>query len=376
MVQQRLTVVQILPAMASGGVERGTVEVGAELVRRGHRAIVISAGGRMVHELARHKVEHVEWTIGAKSLATLRFIRKLRKFLRDEHVDILHARSRLPAWIAYRAWRGMDPRNRPRFVTTVHGFYSVSRYSAVMTKGERVIAVSEAARRYVEDNYPAVERARIVVIPRGVDPKLYPYGHRPSPSWSHTWFQKYPHLLERLVLTLPGRLTRLKGHEDFIELIARLAARGLPVHGLVVGGEDPRRLKYAEGLRRSVRERGLEAHITFTGERSDMREVYASSNLVLSLSRQPESFGRTVLEALTLGVPVVGYDHGGVGEILANIFPEGRVPVGDLDELAVKVEGFLAKTPSVPGGHPYTLQRMLDSTLDLYAALAAREFAT
>jgi glycosyltransferase involved in cell wall biosynthesis len=376
MVQQRLTVVQILPAMETGGVERGTVEVGAELVRRGHRAIVISAGGRMVHELARHKVEHVEWKIGAKSLATLRFIRKLRRFLRDERVDILHARSRLPAWIAYRAWRGMEPGKRPRFVTTVHGFYSVSRYSAIMTRGERVIAVSEAARRYIEENYPAVERARIVVIQRGVDPRLYPHGHRPSPSWSQTWFQKYPHLLDRWVVTLPGRLTRLKGHEDFIELIARLVARGLPVHGLIVGGEDPRRLKYAAGLRRSVRDRGLEAHITFTGERSDMREVYASSNLVMSLSRQPESFGRTVLEALSLGVPVVGYDHGGVGEILANIFPEGRVPVGDLDELAARVESFLAKTPGVPPGHPYTLQRMLDGTLDLYAALAAHQLGT
>ncbi|MFN2309529.1 MAG: glycosyltransferase [Gammaproteobacteria bacterium] len=371
MVQRRLTVVQMLPAMASGGVERGTVEVGAELVRRGHRAIVISAGGRLVHELARHKIEHVEWTVGAKSLTTLRFIGKLRRFLRDERADILHARSRLPAWIAWRAWRGMEPGKRPRFLTTVHGFYSVGRYSAIMTRGERVIAVSEATRRYLEENYPALERARIVVIPRGVDPKLYPHGHRPSPAWAQTWFQKYPHLLERLVLTLPGRLTRLKGHEDFIELIARLSARGLPVHGLIVGGEDPRRLKYAQSLRRSVRARGLEAHITFTGERSDMREVYASSNLVLSLSHQPESFGRTVLEALSLGVPVLGYDHGGVGEILAEIFPEGRVPVRDLDELTARVESFLSKPPGVPAGHPYTLQRMLDATLALYTDLAS-----
>lgn len=369
---RRLTVVQILPAMESGGVERGTVEVGAELVRRGHRAIVISAGGRMVHELERHKVEHVTWEVGAKSLATLRFIRRLRKFLRDEQVDILHTRSRLPAWIAWRAWCGMKPDARPRFVTTVHGFYSVNRYSAIMTRGERVIAVSESVRRYILDNYPQADPARIVVIPRGVDPKFYPHGYRPTPSWSQTWFQRYPHLLDSFVLTLPGRLTRLKGHADFIELIARLVARRLPVQGLVVGGEDPRRLKYAESLHRQVRERGLEAHITFTGERGDMREVYASSNLVLSLSQQPESFGRTALEALALGVPVVGYDHGGVGEILAEIFPEGRVPVGDLDELTARVDLFLHKTPSVPNGNPFTLQRMLDTTLDVYAALVKR----
>ncbi|MBU1191556.1 MAG: glycosyltransferase family 4 protein [Gammaproteobacteria bacterium] len=367
---RQLTVVQILPAMEAGGVERGTVEVGSELVRQGHRAIVISAGGRMVHELTRHKVEHVTWKVGAKSLTTLRFIRKLRKFLRDENVDILHARSRLPAWIAYRAWRGMDPKNRPRFVTTVHGFYSVNRYSAIMTKGERVIAVSESIKKYIQENYPATDPARIQVIPRGVDPKLYPHGHRPSPAWSQTWYQRYPHLLDRLVLTLPGRITRLKGHEDFIELIARLRAQGLAVHGLIVGAEDPRRLKYAEELHRRVRERGLEGDITFTGPRNDMREVYASSNIVLSLSQQPESFGRTVLEALSLGVPVIGYEHGGVGEVLATVFPEGRVAMGNMDELAAKVTSFLARTRSVSEVNPYTLAQMLDKTLELYASLA------
>ena len=373
MVQRRLTVLQILPAMESGGVERGTVEVGAELVRRGHRAIVISAGGRMVHELTRHKVEHVTWKVGAKSLTTLRFIRKLRKFLREEQVDILHARSRLPAWIAYRAWRGMNPQTRPRFVTTVHGFYSVNRYSAIMTKGERVIAVSEAIAKYIQDNYSVIDAARVLVIPRGVDPKFYPHGHRPSPAWAQTWYQRYPHLLDRLVVTLPGRLTRLKGHEDFIELIARLRAQGLSVHGLIVGAEDPRRLKYAEELHRAVRRRGLEGDITFTGPRNDMREIYASSNIVLSLSQQPESFGRTVLEALSLGVPVIGYDQGGVGEILANIFPEGRVPAGNMDELVARVTSFLTRTRTVSDVNPYTLSQMLDKTLELYASLTTNQ---
>lgn len=369
MAERQLTVVQVLPAMASGGVERGVVEVGAELVRRGHRAIVISAGGRMVAELDRHKVEHVSWSIGKKSLLTLRYISKLRTFLRDERVDILHARSRLPAWIAYLAWRGMDPRSRPRFVTTVHGMYSVSRYSAVMTKGERVIAVSKAVRKYILENYPKVGPAHLVVIPRGVDSKLYPYGHRPPPTWSQRWFKENPHMLDKLVLTLPGRITRLKGHADFIELIQRLIARELPVHGLIVGAEDPRRKKYANALHHEIHKRGLGGVISFTGQRIDMREVYASSNLVLSLSRQPESFGRTVLEALALGVPVVGYDHGGVGEILSELFPEGRVPVGDMDLLTERVSEFLAKAPPVASGHDYSLQKMLDSTLALYSSL-------
>ena len=118
---KKLTVVQILPALESGGVERGTLEVGRYLVQNGHRSIVISAGGRMVEQLRREGSEHIAWDVGAKSLWSLRFVPRLRRFLRDNQVDILHARSRMPAWLAWLAWRGMEPIHRPRFVTTVHG---------------------------------------------------------------------------------------------------------------------------------------------------------------------------------------------------------------------------------------------------------------
>ncbi|MBZ0071609.1 MAG: glycosyltransferase family 4 protein [Gammaproteobacteria bacterium] len=366
-----LTVVQMLPALEGGGVERGTLEVADALVAAGHRSIVMSAGGQLVSRLTGRGSEHVTWPVDRKSLLTLRLVGRLRAWLRAENVDILHVRSRVPAWVAYRAWKRMDPRSRPRLVTTVHGLYSVSRYSAVMTRGERVIAVSETARRYILDNYPRTDPARIVVIPRGADPRMFPYGHRPPHSWSQRWFDEHPCLLDRFVLTLPGRLTRLKGHEDFIDLIATLVAKGIQVHGLIVGGEDPRRHRYAESLRQRIAKRGVAEHITFTGQRMDMREIYASSNLVLSLSSQPESFGRTVLEALSMGVPVIGYEHGGVGEVLNRVFPEGCVVPGNRDLLVAKVQDFLGRARVVPEGQPYTLQRMLDSTLELYQTLAA-----
>ena len=171
------------------------------------------------------------------------------------------------------------------------------------------------------------------------------------------------------MLTLPGRLSRLKGHEDFIELMTRLRARGWPVRGLIVGGVEPRRQRYANQLQQLVRTRGLTGVIQFTGHRSDMREIYAVSTLVLSLSTQPESFGRTVLEALSLGTPVVGYDHGGVGEILARLYPAGRTPVGDLDALTVRVSELLAAAPPAPPEPAFPQQRMLDETLALYEAL-------
>ena len=370
MAERKLTVVQVLPDLESGGVERGTLEVAQELVRRGHRSWVISGGGQLVSRLTGQGSRHLQWPIGEKSLWTLRWVRRLRAFLEEQQVDILHARSRMPAWVAYQAWKGMPEARRPRFVTTVHGLYSVSRYSAVMTKGEKVIAVSDTARRYILDNYPKVDPARIELIHRGVDPTVFPHGYRPADSWSQRWFDQYPFLLERFVLTLPGRLTRLKGHLDFVQLMERLVTDGLPAHGLIVGGEDPRRKRYAQQLREEIAKRGLQERITFTGHRMDVRDIYAASNVVLSLSRKPESFGRTVLEALYMGVPVLGYDHGGVGEILGELFPQGRVPMGDLEALRRGVFSIYDQRPEVPTTHAYDLQGMLDDTLDLYRSLS------
>jgi len=372
----KLTVVQVLPALESGGVERGTLEVAEELVRQGHRSIVISDGGQLVSHLTDVGSEHVQWPLGEKSLLTLKWIPKLRRFLKACNADVLHARSRVPAWVAYLAWRGMKPGRRPRFVTTVHGLYSVNVYSAVMTRGEVVIAVSDTAQRYIEQNYLNTEAAaaRTRTIYRGVDPELFPYGYRPTDAWFKLWFAQYPMLRDRHVITLPGRLTRLKGHEDFIELLNRLSARGLPVHGLIVGGQDPRRLPYARQLHSEIRARGLEDRITFTGQRTDMRDIYAASRIVLSLSRKPESFGRTVLEALSIGVPVIGYDHGGVGEILEKIFPDGRVSLDDLDMLETRVAALLKdKQARVAESSPFSLQRMLNETLMLYNELSAHK---
>ncbi|NDP48695.1 MAG: glycosyltransferase family 4 protein, partial [Sulfuriferula multivorans] len=116
--EKKLTVLQLLPALESGGVERGTLEIAHALVEHGHRALVMSAGGRQVAPLVASGAEHFTWLIGKKSLKTLFLVGKLRTFLLEQKVDIIHARSRVPAWIAYLAWRGMNPSTRPRFVTT------------------------------------------------------------------------------------------------------------------------------------------------------------------------------------------------------------------------------------------------------------------
>lgn len=370
MAGQKLTVLQTLPALESGGVEQGTLEVAAALVAAGHRSIVVSAGGRMVDSLVAAGSEHIALPVGKKSPVALLEVRRLRKILLEERVDILHARSRMPAWIAWLALRGMPASTRPRFVTTVHGLYSVNRYSRIMTRGDCVIAVSDSARQYILDNYPEVDPQRISTIYRGVDRDRFPYGYKPDERWLEDWFASRPFLRDRQVLTLPGRLTRLKGHEDFIELMAALVEKNLPVHGLIVGHLDPGRKKYIDGLRHDIAAKGLADRITFTGQRSDIREIYAVSNIVLSLSNKPESFGRTVLEALCLGVPVIGYDHGGVGEILGNMYPQGRVSRCDTGGLIERAAQLIETPQPVLESRAYMLDSMLENTLDLYRKLA------
>jgi glycosyltransferase involved in cell wall biosynthesis len=367
---QRLTVVQMLPALESGGVEKGTLEVGRHLVQNGHRSIVISAGGRMVAQLEREGSEHIAWPVGAKRLSTLRYIWKVRELLAHEKPDILHLRSRLPGWIGYRAWKGLPPESRPHLVTTVHGPYTPGRYSSVMVRGERVIAISDMIRAYILRNYPWVDPAIIRIIPRGVDPLVYPHGYQPSAEWLAAWRAQYPKLAGKYVITLPGRLTRWKGQEDLIRIIAGLKQRGLPAHGVLVGDAHPRKQYYADELRSQVRAAGLEADITFTGHRHDVKEIMAVSNVVLSLSLDPEAFGRVSLEALTLGVPVVAYDHGGVAEQLAAVFPEGRIPVGDTRAAEEILTRWYRQPPAVPTTYPFTLERMLRSTLETYLELA------
>ena len=364
-----LTVLQVLPALEGGGVERGTLELAAGLVGAGHRSLVMSAGGPLVSRLVGQGSQHFTWPLGRKSVFTLRHVKPLRRFLREQSVDILHVRSRLPAWVAYRAWRGMPERERPRFVTTVHGLYRVNPYSAVMTKGERVIVVSRAAADYVTRNYPKFDVAKLRLIERGIDRKVYAYNYRPPASWLQRWYQEFPYLLEREVLLLPGRITRLKGHLDFIELMQRLVRAGKPVYGLIAGGESKEHQDYARELRSAIEQRKLQDHITFLGHRLDLRDIMSVSNLVLSLSQHPESFGRTVREALSLGVPVAAYDEGGVRESLIRAFPAGRVPARDADALERTAIRILAQRPQVAPCDFPSIQDMIDQTLAVYRKL-------
>jgi glycosyltransferase involved in cell wall biosynthesis len=363
-----LTVVQLIPALHSGGAERSALEVAQALVQAGHRSVVISAGGRLVEQLLAEGSEHITLDLGRKSLRTLTRLGALRRVLRELKPDIVHARSRLPAWMGWWALKGMTP--QPHFVTTVHGLNSPGRYSAILLRGERVVAVSQNLRDYVLSHYRWLEPGRVRVIPRGIDPVAFPYGHRPDDAWTKAFFAEFPALTGAPLLTLPGRGTRLKGHHDAVELLADLKRRGIEARLLLLGVIEPGREAYVAELQELIRLRGVTSQVVLTPPRHDVRDIYAISALILQLSNKPESFGRTVVEALSLCRPVLGYAHGGVGELLAELYPAGRVPPGDRERLVERAAELLRVAPPISPLQSYRLIDMQQATLALYDEVA------
>ncbi|RLT22524.1 MAG: glycosyltransferase [Planctomycetota bacterium] len=367
MATRPLTVLQVLPALESGGVERGVLEVAEALVAAGHRSLVISGGGRMVDELTNRGSTHFGRAIGTKSPLTLQHVYWLRQLMIEQQVDVVDIHSRLPGWITWLAWKSLSAAKRPALISTVHGLHSVGFYSSIMCRGEHVIVVSETVLEHVRRNYRFVPEARLHLIHRGIDGDEFPRGYQPDDSWNSEFSRQFPRTCDQPLLTLVGRLTRLKGHADLLHLLARLKDRGIAAHGLIVGGTDPRKAAYADEMQALAASLNLSDRVTFTGHRSDLKQIYAMSSIVLSLSSTPESFGRTVAEALSIGTPVVGYNHGGGAEILAAQFPAGAVEIGNLETLTETVALILARKPRpVPGPNVFEKERMLRKTLDVY----------
>ncbi len=358
-------VLQVLPALNVGGVERGTLEVGKALVSKGYSSCVVSAGGRLVEQLEREGSKHFNMDIGKKSPLTFRFIAALRAIIKNNEINIVHVRSRLPAWVAYLALKGIPEKTRPVLISTVHGPYSVNWYSKVMLRADHIIAISEFIKDYIINNYPDTDRTKITVIHRGVDNNIYNADYIIDPDWLCPW-SNHAAISDKKIITLPARITRWKGQLDFVEIIGKLRAKGLPVYGVIAGGAEKRRLNFHDEIQDKIKNMGLESDISMLGQRNDMKEIMKASDLVLSLAKIPEAFGRTALEALSLGTPVVAYDHGGAHEVLTALFPNGLVPANNIELAVDKVAQLCDANITIEKRNPFTLENMLEKTIRVY----------
>ncbi|OXU15004.1 glycosyltransferase family 4 protein [Sedimentisphaera salicampi] len=362
-----MRILQILPELNQGGVERGVVELSRELAARGHESFVISAGGKLAGKINAEGGKHITMDVCSKNpiTAPLRTW-GLRGFIKGLKPDIVHARSRVPAWMCWFALRGM----KTPFVTTVHGFNSVSAYSKIMTAGDRVIYGSSAIRDFVVKNYK-FDYDKLRYVPRGVDMDYF------DPEKLDTdfieAFKKQYALDGRFVISIVGRVTELKGHEDFISAVARYRKKHPEAVGLIVGRKAGNKGDYFEKLHSMTERLGGKEAFKFAGPQANVREIYAMSDLTVSAaSSKPESFGRVAAEAMAMNTPVVGSRHGGTLDIIKDGQTGLLFNPRDADELAEKIE--TAANMSFTGLREYidenfSLRIMVDKELEVYREL-------
>ena len=358
-----MIIVQLVPELYEGGVERGTVELSREFVQRGYRSIVISRGGTLVPQIEKHGSQHVTMDLCSKNIATAPFrAAKLRSILREIKPDIIHARSRVPAWLAYFANRKlMLP-----FVTTVHGIYSVNPYSRIMTKGDAVICVSEVLRDYVRNNYGTDER-KITVIQRGVDLEYF-HPDRLDQDFITSFRTKYK-LWDKYVVTSVGRITYLKDYETFIEAVA-LAKKDIPgIKGVIAGGTSSDKEDYLRSLKRVAKNLKIAENIVFAGSQAKMPEIYALSDLTVNASLTMGNVGRTVIESLAMDKPVLATSYEGLINLVKDGLNGYIIATKNPQDLAEKI--CRAKKTTFTDirkrlNPEYSLQTMVEKTLAVY----------
>ncbi|MFQ5955371.1 MAG: glycosyltransferase family 4 protein [Kiloniellales bacterium] len=332
-------VLQVLPGLGTGGAERSTIDVAEALTAAGGTAIVASGGGPLVAELVRAGATHVPLPAHSKNPWVMaRNALRLAGLIDAYGVEIVHARSRAPAWSA---WVAARRTGRP-FVTTFHGTYNFGNpakrwYNSIMTRGERVIANSGFIAAHIQANY-RVDAARIRVIPRGIDLGRFD-PDRVASERVRRLAAEWALPEDAPVVMLPGRLARWKGQAVLIDAIAALGHRDLCC--LLVGAEQ-RRTGYRQELEARISRLGLDPVVRIAGHCDDMPAAYLLADVVVSASTDPEAFGRVAVEAQAMGRPLIATAHGGAAETVIDGETGWLVPPGDAESLAQAIDRALA----------------------------------
>lgn len=371
-------VLQVVPALVTGGAERGCIDVALALKAAGAVPLVASAGGPMAHELDRAGITHITLPLASKNPLTMwRNAGTLADIIRRHKVDIVHARSRAPAWSAYLA----AGRTGARYMTTFHSTYNFGsglkrRYNAVMVRGERIIAISGFIRDHILSNYGDIaDPSRIRVIHRGIDTDVFA-PDRVSPARLAQLATQWRVPDDRPVILLPGRLTRWKGQIVMIDALEKLGRKDILC---LLVGSDQGRTGYRAELESRIRRAGLEGVVHMTDHCNDMAAAYRLSTVVVSASREPEAFGRVIVEAQAMGRPVIVTSIGAYQETVIPGETAWVVPPDDPLSLAQA----LAQALEMPveqrdaiGDHArafvagrYTKTRMCADTLAVYDEL-------
>ncbi|MCB9988041.1 MAG: glycosyltransferase family 4 protein [Rhodospirillales bacterium] len=378
--QHRPVIMQVIPELGPGGAEQGCIDIAAALHQAGALPLVVSHGGARLHELARVGGVHIDLPVHSKNpLVMARNIFRLKKIIKKYNVDIVHARSRAPAWSCYYACKN----TRADFMTTCHAPYNISGdtkrlYNEIIAKGERVIAISGYVADYLKRHY-RIDPDHIRVVHRGIAlDKFHPTAVTPERmiTLSRQW--RVPDGAS--IVMLPGRLTRWKGHHVLIEAIDMLNRKDV---FCVIIGSDQGRTGYRQELEEAIQERGLGGQVRMIDHCNDMPAAYMLATIVVSASTDPEGFGRVPVEGQAMGRPVIATDHGGAQETIVRGETGWLVRPGDARSLSQAINEALSLNPTQRAvlatramahiARNFTREKMADETLNVYAELLERK---
>jgi len=354
-----MNVLQILPQLNVGGVETGTLDLAKYLVRGGHKAVVVSAGGQLVNELEAFGAVHYQLPVHKKSFLNMfKLVPELAKIIEKEKIDIVHARSRAPAWIAYFACR----RTKAIFITTCHGYYRKHFFSSVMGWGKKVIVLSNVIARHMIEDF-SVPYERIKLVPRSVDLEKFKYI---SPDTK---------INDEFNVGIIGRITPLKGHLYFIKAMAKVARVVPRIKIWIVGDSPVSKQAYKEQVQVLVKRLGLSHCTEFLGTQRDIPGILSNLDLLVLATTTHEAFGRVIVEAQASGVPVVATKVGGVVDIIDDGVTGLLVHPSDaasMSEAVLKIFKdkqlalSLAENAYKKVKEKYSVELMVKNTLDVY----------
>ena len=333
------SVLQVLPHLNSGGLVSGAVEISEALQKTGMNSFVASAGGRREREITKAGGKVINFSLGSKNpIIMLLNVYKLSRIIKKYKINIIHARSRAPAWSAYFAAKKMGI----PFVTTFHGTYSIQnklkkKYNSIMVKSDRVIAISRFINNHILSNYN-IDKDKIVTIHRGINIERFNY-LKVADERLISLLNIFNIPEDSFVVLLPGRITRWKGHILLIEAIFKLQRSDIIC--LFVGDSQGRNKYYAE-LEKILDKFKLKNNFRIIPNQSDMVTIYKLADVVVSSSLDPEAFGRVIVEAQAMGRPTISANHGGGSEIIIDGLTGWLFKPGDADDLSDKINKALS----------------------------------
>lgn len=363
-----MKIMRLLSSLHHDEAERGIFQLTRALLKQGHECLIVSSAASdndLVERLVRDGCDYVQMSLQKKAWFSLFQVLPLYFLLKRFRPDIVHVHSRTPAFVLNLALKLLPNAERPKIITTIYGFYKPTPYAKPMVEADHIIAVSDSVVAHLKRHYPHFKPTQISRIYRGVDTQKFIYRHHPSVFWVRQTFAEFKELEHKKWLLFPTPIGEDKGQEWLFDIVGNLRNDFPNIHVIIMDDDSNLSLYYEEFVQRMTA-LDLNRYFTFIGKREDSREWLAASNVVLGLANLPESIGMTVLQALHLGTPAVGWDKGAYHEILQEMYPQGLIKKANALVLCKAVKSQLQNVCRPAMSNQFTLKDMIQETLQVY----------